>query len=550
MDAFQNGISKSSFALNIPKDNPPLLPAHAYFWEVWTEHQPFLLDLCLKWAKGEEEEAREMLHGSMLRAFERTNGNLEGIGNPRAWLAKVLQSYVIDTFRIEKHNPLSLADPDSFSEALLLQRPGSESFPLGEESYAKLKGFVENLPPRLRSAMILRAYQDMPYRDIANHLGITPETARKRVQEARDILRARMAHGEAIPYRSPDPQVHSPRTERKAAEEVLREDFMADSEVKAYAQPVEVSISAEQSIEWPVFHPKRPARIQQRIQSLLKYIEKHPSGWTKRLELSKLLEAQGKWREAIREGSLALSQRPQLLQLHVDLSKWLSILGEPEDALKVLEEGIASTPHRQARRLLGDHKALIQGLFFPHPDGSAGKYPPNALPEALFHQAIRGGNQPFRTNRMDREVRFWLHEMKALPPNGRNDIHLQEKAAGGEDAYGLHFKFRSSVASGEEEEAQMALRELKRLDSQSVLYYHARLSLLAHQGKKDRIHPVCMEMLDLHPGNLMALHAASQALQIAGKGQSALQNHHPIPTRLPGQPRWQALLALYDILPS
>ena len=48
---------------------------------------------------------------------------------------------------------------------------------------------VNTLSPKLRAAFILRFVEELPYREISHRLDITEQSARKRIQKARQRLR-------------------------------------------------------------------------------------------------------------------------------------------------------------------------------------------------------------------------------------------------------------------------------------------------------------------------------------------------------------------------
>ena len=63
---------------------------------------------------------------------------------------------------------------------------------LNREIFAYLCHAVNDLPARLREPFVLRFFQEMAYRDIAECLILSTENVRKRIQQARDILRERL----------------------------------------------------------------------------------------------------------------------------------------------------------------------------------------------------------------------------------------------------------------------------------------------------------------------------------------------------------------------
>jgi RNA polymerase sigma factor (sigma-70 family) len=63
---------------------------------------------------------------------------------------------------------------------------------LGRELGARIQRALDDLPPRLREPCRRRFLDDAPYELIAEELGLTNETVRKRIQDARDILYERL----------------------------------------------------------------------------------------------------------------------------------------------------------------------------------------------------------------------------------------------------------------------------------------------------------------------------------------------------------------------
>ena len=51
---------------------------------------------------------------------------------------------------------------------------------------------VGALPPKLYAVFVLRFVEELPYREISARLSITPQNARKRIQQARQQLREQL----------------------------------------------------------------------------------------------------------------------------------------------------------------------------------------------------------------------------------------------------------------------------------------------------------------------------------------------------------------------
>jgi DNA-directed RNA polymerase specialized sigma24 family protein len=55
-----------------------------------------------------------------------------------------------------------------------------------------LQRVLTHLPMRLREPAILRFCHELPHREIAAQLGLTPETVRKRIQQARALMQEQL----------------------------------------------------------------------------------------------------------------------------------------------------------------------------------------------------------------------------------------------------------------------------------------------------------------------------------------------------------------------
>lgn len=341
--------------IDIPNPESPLLAVPGVvgkaeelaFWEVWRENEPFLHRLCLILMKGDAVEAREMLSGGMMRAYERSGGRIGMIGNPRAWFAQVIRSYTIDHFREIQRSPHFAVDPE-FLVLKMDQAPSSHELSpemdyLNAESYQHLKSAIEDLPDRLRPVMVLRAYQNMPFQEIAQRLRITPENARKRCQEGKLLLEQRLKRPDEANWRStrrPDGNERRPRSERSAADQAMCPPPMAE---KRWTEPI-AAIGAEgQTLEWPGAFEERPTRLEQKLESTVRYLERHPGGHKMREDHARLLWATGKWEEAVEEGKQALERHPHNLELRLDLVDWTLALARPGQAEALLEQGLAFT---------------------------------------------------------------------------------------------------------------------------------------------------------------------------------------------------------------
>ena len=112
--------------------------------------------------------------------------------NFRAWLFRIAHNAFANQHRAARpRGPL----PDDLPAAE--QGPADEA--LSRESLQRLADAVAALPTEYRAALLLRVDEELSFRQIADVLGITEETARWRVFKARQKLLDRLYPGEGRP---------------------------------------------------------------------------------------------------------------------------------------------------------------------------------------------------------------------------------------------------------------------------------------------------------------------------------------------------------------
>jgi RNA polymerase sigma-70 factor (ECF subfamily) len=166
------------------------------FWRLWDLYKVHLYHLCLWRMGGVRDDAEEALSRAMLRALSKLQSNGQQIQNPRAWLSKLTLNLCIDLHRERRRQVRRLLSIDDVGlgkgDLVLAATESPERAFLNREIIAYLCDEVNDLPSRLREPFVLRFFQEMAYCDIAECLILSTDNVRKRIQQARDILRERL----------------------------------------------------------------------------------------------------------------------------------------------------------------------------------------------------------------------------------------------------------------------------------------------------------------------------------------------------------------------
>jgi len=169
--------------------------ARATFLTAWNDHKERLYRLCLRWMGGDRDAAADAVAQVALNALEELTSSDTPISNYAAWLTRLARNACIDIHRerATEHRALDRFGMDIIHDIAYCE--SSESSELRRELGEHIREAIERLPPRLLDVVRLRFLEDAPYEDIAEKLDVSHDAARKRIQDARDIL-----HKDLSPY--------------------------------------------------------------------------------------------------------------------------------------------------------------------------------------------------------------------------------------------------------------------------------------------------------------------------------------------------------------
>lgn len=157
------------------------------FWAHWTRDHDLFLRMCTRWLGGRSHDAEDIVSRGALKARDYLGRGAGRIERFRPWALRLLHNMCVDSFRGRDRDreaalPSELGSPAEPPEQALLSR----------ELEAVLAGAVESLPERLHTAFRLRVLDEMSYEEVSQRLAITQDNARKRIQQARQLLRERL----------------------------------------------------------------------------------------------------------------------------------------------------------------------------------------------------------------------------------------------------------------------------------------------------------------------------------------------------------------------
>ncbi|OUR80231.1 hypothetical protein A9Q83_02040 [Alphaproteobacteria bacterium 46_93_T64] len=167
------------------------------FWTAWNNHREYLRRLSMIWMNIGAMDAEDALSDATIRAYEKYKAHAHHINNERAWFARLLHNICIDTHRSNKRR---FRLGEKVKEVVTIEESTLEKTdltPEGEllnsELGKSIKKAIDELPEKLRQPLIMRLVHGDEYSQISKILNISNDNARKRVQQARSILRGQLS---------------------------------------------------------------------------------------------------------------------------------------------------------------------------------------------------------------------------------------------------------------------------------------------------------------------------------------------------------------------
>ena len=138
----------------------------------------------------DEEDARDVVQDAYLRAY-RSLDRFRGDAKFSTWLYRIVANCASTTTgKRRRHRHEELPDEAQVADVRPDGDPALQAS-VGDPR-AQLDDAIHDLPPRLRSVVVLRDVYDLPHDAIAEELGISVSAAKVRLHRARRRLRERV----------------------------------------------------------------------------------------------------------------------------------------------------------------------------------------------------------------------------------------------------------------------------------------------------------------------------------------------------------------------
>lgn len=336
-------LNAATAALSTHEETPADFHHH---WQLWQLHQPHFSRLCLRWMNGDQQCADEALQLATIALWSKRDLHCQQIDNPMGWLTGVVRHVCLDLQRSQQRERSRIYELDGSGdiavESVLTDAPHQtpEAVILHREQCAYIYTEIAALPERLRQPLLLRVFHGRSYGEIAQRLHLSDANARKRVQEARERLATKLRR-----YQRGEPSLDCHRG--TAGDWLDEATLLATTATESGAETDCDFCTAFQPRVEPLANPSK--RERQKLQTLHKYVQRHPTGWKKRLELADQLCKLGYTKEAIVAYQQVVEKQPQLLTVWLQIGRLSQLVNRPAQASAAWKQALAlaATPEAQ-----------------------------------------------------------------------------------------------------------------------------------------------------------------------------------------------------------
>ena len=131
---------------------------------------------------GDRHAAEDLVQGALERAYRHWD-RVAGMEAPEAYVRRILANLAADHHRLQGRGPLPLLEHDS----------ATRDRSVDVDEHDAVMRVLRQLPPRMRTVLVLRYYDDLTEAQIAEALGISVGTVKSQAARALAKLREAMA---------------------------------------------------------------------------------------------------------------------------------------------------------------------------------------------------------------------------------------------------------------------------------------------------------------------------------------------------------------------
>ena len=322
------------------------------FQELWGTYGAELYRRCLRWTSGREEEAEEAFSRAGLLAFRKYPSHRRELTDPHRWFVRLTYNVCMDLHReLKRERASQILDSEAVEAApgpvQSAEFASPERLALRAELERYILRSVRSLSPILREVVESILLGGSSYQEAADRLGVSQVSLRKRVQQARALLRRKLAvyaAGGALKQQLAKRQIEVP---------IEPHPWSVAAPVQLESLQIRLESGLERDCPMPGEEPRRPPSLRQ-LERLCTYVARHPTGWKKRLELARVLALSGRFSEAAAQYRAVVQRQPLRVSIWLELAEMLRGLDRENETLQTWKEArrhantVASSKHVEA----------------------------------------------------------------------------------------------------------------------------------------------------------------------------------------------------------
>ena len=157
-------------------------------WEqIVRQHWRKVFNIAYKFT-GKHDEAEDLTQDVFLKIFKSLH-TFDQRANFQTWLVSVSRNLCIDHYRsVRKERETIDRDVDANTLMPISKSPSPVAALEARDRVEMLRKALEQLPPTLRSAVMLRDIQELSYQEIADRLALPEGTVKSRINRGRTEL--------------------------------------------------------------------------------------------------------------------------------------------------------------------------------------------------------------------------------------------------------------------------------------------------------------------------------------------------------------------------